>query len=383
MNKMKFLTYLLWAKFLLFSFVYGKNPVDLSIQLEVKRAVEKGLSWLNTEQIRTSGHWGDSDYPAFTGLALRANLGAPHSEIDAKTEKVLSKGFEFLASKVQSDGGIYGKGLASYNTSICMMALMQAKNPKFEPIIVKARNFLINQQSDFDQKGEIDNTFDGGIGYGSTWAHSDLSNTHLAMEALFYAKKSFQSKEGESLDLDWDSAISFVSKCQNLKSTNSEEWVSEHVDDKGGFIYFPGNSMAGDRETKGNQVALRSYGSMSYAGLLSFIYAEMNADDERVKAVRTWLSQNFSVKENPGMGPQGLYYYYHTMAKALSLSGAKEIQDANGKVRDWRRELAMELINNQNPEGFWINENGRWWEKDPILVSCYAILSLERILYAF
>ena len=260
---------------------------------------------------------------------------------------------------------------------------MQAKNPKFEPIIAKARNFLINQQSDFDQKGEIDNTFDGGIGYGSTWAHSDLSNTHLAMEALFYAKKSFQSKEGESLDLDWDAAISFVSKCQNLKTTNPQEWVSEHVDDKGGFIYFPGNSMAGDRETKGNQVALRSYGSMSYAGLLSFIYAEMNADDERVKAVRTWLSQNFSIKENPGMGPQGLYYYYHTMAKALSLSGTKEIQDANGKIRDWRKELAMELINNQNPEGFWINENGRWWEKDPILVSCYAILSLERILYAF
>ena len=383
MNKMKFLTYLLWAKFSLFSFAYDKNPVDLSIQLEVKRAVEKGLSWLNTEQNRTSGHWGDSNYPALTGLALRANLGAPNSKVDARTEKILSRGFEFISSKVQSDGGIYSKGLASYNTSICMMALMQTKNPKFEPIIAKARNFLINQQSDFDQKGEIDNTFDGGIGYGSTWAHSDLSNTHLAMEALFYAKKSFQSKEGESLDLDWDAAISFVSKCQNLKTTNPQEWVSEHVDDKGGFIYFPGNSMAGDRETKGNQVALRSYGSMSYAGLLSFIYAEMNADDERVKAVRTWLSQNFSIKENPGMGPQGLYYYYHTMAKALSLSGTKEIQDANGKIRDWRKELAMELINNQNPEGFWINENGRWWEKDPILVSCYAILSLERILYAF
>ena len=162
---MKFLTYFLGTKFLLFSFAYGKNPVDLSIQLEVKRAVEKGLSWLNAEQNRTSGHWGDSNYPALTGLALRANLGAPDSEVDSRTEKILSKGFEFLFSKVQSDGGIYGKGLASYNTSICMMALMQTKNPKFEPIIVKARNFLINQQSDFDQKGEIDNTFDGGIGY--------------------------------------------------------------------------------------------------------------------------------------------------------------------------------------------------------------------------
>ena len=111
-----------------------------------------------------------------------------------------------------------GKGLASYNTSICMMALMQAKQAEFEPIIEKARRFLINQQSDFDSKGKVDTTFDGGIGYGSTWAHSDLSNTHLAMEALFYAKKSFKSKDEDKLELDWDAVISFVSKCQNLKS---------------------------------------------------------------------------------------------------------------------------------------------------------------------
>ena len=90
MKKMKFLTYFLGTKFLLFSFAYGKNPVDLSIQLEVKRAVEKGLSWLNAEQNRTSGHWGDSNYPALTGLALRANLGAPDS-VDSRTEKVIQR----------------------------------------------------------------------------------------------------------------------------------------------------------------------------------------------------------------------------------------------------------------------------------------------------
>ena len=81
------------------------------------------------------------------------------------------------------------------------------------------------------------------------------------------------------------------------------------------------------------------------------------------------------------MGPQGLYYY-HTMAKALSLSGLKDIKDVNGVSRDWRKELSFELLNKQNPDGYWINQNGRWWERDPILVSCYAILSLERILYA-
>ena len=120
-----------------------------------------------------------------------------------------------------------------------MMALMQAKQAEFEPIIEKARRFLINQQSDFDSKGKVDTTFDGGIGYGSTWAHSDLSNTHLAMEALFYAKKSFKSKDEDKLELDWDAAISFVSKCQNLKSSNPESWVSDHEDDKvASFIFL-------------------------------------------------------------------------------------------------------------------------------------------------
>ena len=100
--------------------------------------------------------------------------------------------------------------LASYNTSICMMALMQTKDSKYDGIIKRARRFIINQQSDFDRKNKQDNVFDGGIGYGSTYAHSDLSNTHLAMEALYYAKKTYQNKEGDDFDLDWDAAISFV-----------------------------------------------------------------------------------------------------------------------------------------------------------------------------
>ena len=133
------------------------------------------------------------------------------------------------------------------------------------------------------------------------------------MEALYYAKKTYQNKEGDDFDLDWDAAISFVSKCQNL-SSNKEKWVSSHKDDRGGFIYFPGKSMAGERDITDGSIALRSYGSMSYAGLLSFIYAEMDANDPRLKAVTEWLNQHNDFSES-GMGQQGLFYYYHTMAK--------------------------------------------------------------------
>ena len=65
----------------------------------------------------------------------------------------------------------------------------------------------------------------------------------LQWKHFYYAKKTYQNKEGDDFDLDWDAAISFVSKCQNLSSTNKEKWVSSHKDDRGGFIYFPGKSM--------------------------------------------------------------------------------------------------------------------------------------------
>ena len=353
-----------------------------SLKLEIQNSLDKAMIWLESEQNRTVGYWGNPQYPALTALALRAILGHPNLDESKKYSQQVADGFKFLRSKVQSDGGIYGKGLASYNTSISLMAFLQFKDLKDDEIIREARRFLINQQSDFDQKGKTDNVFDGGVGYGSTWAHSDLSNTHIALEALYYAKKTLISEEKDPTDLDWQAAIDFVSKCQNLPDTNPQNWVSSHKDDRGGFVYFPGNSMAGERTDENGSVSLRSYGSMSYAGLLSFIYAEMNPSDSRVLAVKDWLRKNYQIDENPGMGKQGLFYYYHTMAKALSLSGIDQLKLPSGEIRDWRKELTLTLLDLQNNQGFWVNESGRWWEKDPVLVTCYAMLSLERIYYA-
>ena len=61
------------------------------------------------------------------------------------------------------------------------------------------------------------------------------------------------------------------------------------------------------------------------------------------------------------------------MAKALSLSGINTLIYPDGKEVDWRIELAMKLLNLQDSKGFWANENGRWWERDPILVTSYAL----------
>ena len=52
---------------------------------------------------------------------------------------------------------------------------------------------------------------------------------------------------------------------------------------------------------------------------------------------------------------------------------------ASGNDSNWREELALKLINLQQADGSWVNTNGRWWEKDPNLVTSYAAITLEII----
>ena len=164
MNLTLILKYLLqgtciWALISL-NFHLQASP-NTSLKLEIERSLDKGLSWLHGEQNATDGYWGSSQYPALTALVLRATLGHPSVKETQKYREQITSGFKFLRTKVQSDGGIYGKGLASYNTSISLMAFLQKNDPIDKSIIQSARRFLVNQQSDFDEKGKRDNVFDG------------------------------------------------------------------------------------------------------------------------------------------------------------------------------------------------------------------------------
>ena len=353
---------------------------DLSLKNELQHAIERGLGWLAKNQAQ-GGYWSQPDHPALTALVLTAYMGEPTGRIRSNPPGFVHNGYNYLLDCVKPDGGIYVREMANYNTSVSLMALLVAANPAFEPVIRKARNFEIGLQDDFDKKGVEDNVFDGGVGYGGRYQHSDLSNTMFALEAIYYTRNLARDSahSDQYKELNWEAAIRFLERCQNLPSHNDQKWASDDPQNRGGFVYFPGNSKAGEMELAGGVKALRSYGSISYAGLLSYIYADLKKDDPRVAAVLDWLQKFYTLDENPGMGQEGLYYYYHTMAKALAASGVDELVLADGRKVDWRRDLALNLLNRQSSEGFWVNENGRWWEKDPVLVTAYALISLEII----
>jgi squalene-hopene/tetraprenyl-beta-curcumene cyclase len=353
----------------------------VSLQEEMKQAIARGNAWLASQQ-KPEGHWDDPALPAFSALALTAAVRDPNLKPGERPAH-LKKGFDWLLANQKEDGGIYNRGLTVYNTATAITALVSAGDEAYEPAIVKARKHLINNQWDTDEKGKVDGPNDGGIGYGSKNDRSDMSNTYLAIEALALSKKVIEDgKHGDQPDLDWGAAVSFLSRCQNLEETNSSEWASDDEKNKGGFVYGPNESKAETEKLPNGKTPLRSYGSISYAGLLSLVYAEVSADDQRVVAVKEWLGKNYTLTENPGMGEQGLYYYFNTMSKALAASGIDQLPLADGGSADWRRDLCATLLSKQRENGSWVNDNGRWMESNAVLTTAYTLIALEQIYYS-
>ncbi len=355
---------------------------DVSFRNEVQHVIDRGLAWLSSQQ-NSNGWWSTPDHPAVTALALTAFHGDTASPPRASNQ-ALRLGYTFLKSCEKPDGGIYQRDLASYNTSLSMMAFLTAPQGDFDDLLRRARKYLVSLQQDRGTPGRLDTPFDGGIGYGGVQRDPDVSNTYVALQALHFSRRLVEDRHPDSgRDLNWGAALHFLERCQNLPDRNPEPWVSREASDRGGFVYHPGRSMAGgETNAVTGRVALRSYGSISYAGLLSYIYADLKKEDPRVAAVLEWLRTHYTLSENPGMEQAGLYYYLHLLTKGLSAAGVNELELRDGRKVAWRREVALRLMELQQPNGSWVNANPRWWEKDPVLATAYSVMALETLFRA-
>lgn len=358
MKNLKIIILLVFVCFLITANVYAKTA---------KEAIETSFKWLKANQ-KEDGSF--SSYPAITALVCSGFLRAGYTESD----ETVKKGINYILKCVKDDGSIYSNDKPNYNTAICIITLSDTRNPKYADIIKKGRKWLENAQVGSDGKAESSDIFYGGIGYDSHMK-ADMSNLQHALEAIKITE-SYASEEGKVIDAGpllhhehkddvFSRAIVFLQRCQNLKSANDQAWAG----DDGGFVYTPD----GESKSGGNI----SFGSQTYAGLKSLLYCDLTKGDPRIIAAYNWIKKNFTVDENPFMGQQGLFYYFHTMSKALLVYGEKEIVDAKNVKHEWAKEVSNKIISLQDKDGFWINPNKRFWEDNKDLVTAYSILSLQ------
>ena len=352
-----------------FSFAQETNTrlvtaLDAEAQTRIERA---GVAFLRQSQ-GADGSFSSQAGPGVTGLVAAAllSIGVP------KNDAMVDKAIVYLLKTKRADGGLYAEGSrhANYETCLAIMALSKANEQgEYDGVLQAAQRFVKGEQWDEGEGlGPKDPAF-GGAGYGSK-SRPDLSNTSFFIEAL-------RSTGVEESDPAIQRALAFVNRCQNLESPANDTPFASKLND-GGFYYTPaagGDSMAGKDEATGG---LRSYASMTYAGLKSMLYAGVGPEDFRVKAATKFLKKNYSVTNNPGMGPAGLFYYLQTMSKALAMVGAETFESDSG-ARSWRSDILEQLQKTQKVDGSWTNPEPRWMEGDPNLVTGYALLTLANL----
>ncbi len=354
----------------------GQSKVDFATSVEAQKAIDKGLSFLLASQDQ-QGAWlaFDRPHPAITALAAKC---LAQDEKYGRDHPAVKRGLAYVVRHVQPDGGIYvkGEGMRNYHTSVALMALAAGKDPAHAKTIRGAQRFLKELQWDAGEGHETSSVWYGGAGYGKH-KRPDLSNTQYMLEAL---KQSGLSED----DPVYKKAMTFVTRCQMLGEVNDQAFAAESVD--GGFVYSPANggeSKAGTRATEGAP-RLRSYGSMTYAGFKSLLYAGVARDDPRVRHAVDWIRRHYTLDSNPNMpdtaSKQGLFYYYHVFARALDAWGEETIVDGANVPHRWRAELCRTLAGMQRSDGSWVNDEDRWYEGNPHLVTAYAVLALQTAL---
>lgn len=326
---------------------------------------QRAFQFLQVTQ-NEDGSWTRSDAIGISGLVTSALLESGKTAEDP----MVAKGLAFLVASQQANGGIFASGSRheNYETCIALMALADAnQDGRYSENIKKAEKFLRGLQWDEGEGIESSDGAYGGGGYDSK-QRPDMSNTQFLVEAL---KKAGVAADDPAMQ----KALIFVSRAQNLESIHNTMPFAGKVND-GGFIYTPakgGESKAGNNEDGG----MRSYGSITYAGLKSLIFAGLTEEDPRVKAAKVWIGNNYTLQENPGMGQQGLFYYFHTFSRTMSLISEDEFVDAKGNKHLWKTELIGRLKELQQANGSWTNPADRWYEGDPNLVTAYCLLALS------
>lgn len=375
------------------------RAIDEAHRARARAMAAKAIDYLKAQQDTDSGGWAHNpqgpNLPAISGLVLTGMLMDPAVE---PGDPAVVRGASYVLGFRQPDGGIYDRILPSYNTAICLSALARLDTPEANAAIGPAQDLLRGMQYSeraavLGETGEPtrrvgpEHPFYGGIGYGSH-GRPDNSNLSMMLQGL-------HDSGVPSDDPSFQRALVFLQRTQMADSVNDMPYADGSS--QGGFIYAtsPESDQMGQGESKagtldetlddGTRVSrLRAYGSMTYAGFKSYLYAGLDRDDERVRLALAWIERSYTLDENPGVGLNGMYYYFVTFARALAAADLTTIHartaDGTADDRDWANDLIDRLGELQQPDGSFAILDSRWMEDNPVLITAYGLIALEHAL---
>ncbi len=329
--------------------------------------------------------------PAVTGLCVAALGGAPAAH-KGKVKPALDKAVAYLLSKLNADGSV-GEGptgtfVKTYATGCAMMGLATVERTD------KVADALRGMQAYMKHNQLKEGKNIGGTGYGDESPGgrkgiANLSTTGFSAEGMHVS--------GLPQDDEyWQLVVKFVRKCQNNSELNNDpEFVAELkaknlVVGNDGSLYYapdPGQQKLPPKKVADKE-SIAGYGSMTYDGIKTYLYAGLKKDSPEVKSAVDWVRKNYSVEVHPGFPfdaaqrqhQRGLYHYFLVMSRALDALGENPFETFDGKKHNWANEIGEQFVKLVKDSKMWQNENPAWFEGDPVLTTSYVLVTCNTLL---
>ena len=317
---------------------------------KVRKAINLGVQYLKEAQL-TDGAWKWDNFDG--GTTALCTLALLNSE-DLPPDPY--KNAPHIKSAIENLETIPASNTYVVSLRIMVMAAADPKGKKYRRKIESDVKWLLETQIQ-SQKSQ------GSWNYGHRGGQGDSSNSQFALLALNEA-----SRLGIEIPKEnWQRAQDY--------------WTKTFQERSGGFTY-----SAWDRSPRG---------SMTCAGISSWIIIKENLADERVlvngefasccqgdaemdKVDRAfdWLAKNYTVQANPGMTGDRIstrLYYLYGLERAGRLSGRRFVGP-----NDWYRDGAKQILKWQHPlKDNWSTPKGQG-EDNPLIASSFALLFLSK-----
>jgi hypothetical protein len=382
-------------------------PLDIAaLEKEIESSINKGVEWLKKQQ-KEDGSFGSSGpgptyggtgnaYDNKPGIAALCLLALLKSEVPP-SDPVITRGFKYLYDHV----GQKGNKISTYEMGVTLMAVEALYEGTVKAMLKKSGKKVEERPGDFkepkytpspnDAQFCVDllkrlyknQTKEGGWRYGEGFAivgsDEDISATQIVMLGI---------KSASRMKLPVDPtcvrrAMGFVLRSQVVDGPKVPRPTDFKPDDRSTYASSGDDRARGWAYEKKSDHAheLAVTGSMTTAGIAtllickSILAPQLNKKetaevDQAIWDGFAWLSQNWSVVQNPGTTRSVLYYLYG-IERVGTLGLYKQIG-----THSWFVEGASVLVRAQTPTGCW--DTKREVNPSDIFDTCFALLFLRR-----